>query len=205
MERLKKTYPELPWDSIEIDFGEMGSIIAIDITPPIKHIVKILQSSDEEGTNKEFIITARSSNTIPPAFEEYFSNHGVALDGVFAVNNPTLNEKLKLGGRGLSAAQKKAVTMAAIIQLYLPGNALKKVSFYDDGDDNLQMAMELLPILFPQIFFRFFDVVHIGDNKFELKAVAETGDKGKLDACKEWTLEDIRSYSSQDAPLPDEM
>ncbi|MFQ5729445.1 MAG: hypothetical protein ACE5GN_03695 [Waddliaceae bacterium] len=206
--RLKEKYPELPWDSYEIDFGEMGSIVAIDITPPIKHIVEILQSSDQEKTNKEFIITARSSAIIPSAFEEYFTNLGVDLDGVFAVNNPSLNERLKLSGKGLSAAQKKAVTMAAIIQLYMPGGTLKEVSFYDDGDDNLQMAMELLPILFPQIIFRFFDVIHMGDNKFRLKPVAVTGDKGKLmsaEGRKEWTLDDIRSYSSQDAPLPDEL
>ena len=205
--KLKKEYPNIAWDSFEIDFQEMGSIVAIEDTPPIKHIVEILKNADLQRGNREFIITARSSDVVPQAFEEYFSKLGIVLDGVFAVNNPSLNERLKFKGLGLSAAQKKAVTMAAIIELYLPPGGLKEVSFYDDGDDNLQMAMLLLPAMFPQITFRFYDVVYVGNNQFCLKPVAISRDRGRLfsaDGGREMTVEEINSYFSRDALLPDE-
>ena len=204
LENLKKRYPNQPWDEFEIDFNEMGSIVAIDVTPPIEHIIDILKCSDKSKNNKEFIITARSSTSVAPAMEDYFKNFDLELDGTFAVNNPEINSLLKLQGQGLSAAHKKAITMAALIKLYSP----KEVSFYDDGDDNLQAAMDLLPGLFPDLPLRFYDIIHIGQSRFKLSPVAFTRLGGVvISSCdgRVWSKEEIRSYSSKDAPLPDEL
>ncbi|MGM0440166.1 MAG: hypothetical protein ACQEP8_03520 [Chlamydiota bacterium] len=200
-EDIKQLYPYVNLEDYVVDYHEMGSIVAIDITPPVQPMLVRLKSAAKKPNSKEYIITARSENTVPPALKDYFSRKGLLIDAVFPVNNEALAQELKYSSLNLSIAQKKALIMAVIIHAC---PQIKEVSFYDDGDDNLRRAMHLLPLIFPSIHYRFFDVIHTSQGLFKITLVAESDDHGALvtSTGEPFTSEDIENYRSTDHPLP---
>ncbi|MCP4502157.1 MAG: hypothetical protein GY822_19545 [Deltaproteobacteria bacterium] len=156
---------------------------------------------------RDFIITARSAGNIPAVFHEYMNDLGHDLHGTFAVNEPGLMGDFGFDKNpGLGTEHNKALTMAALIELYQPGGAkMERVRFYEDSDVNLQASMDLLPKMFPNISFEFFDVVHTGHEKFEHRLVASTNDEGVLENAftgRTMTDHDINTYESNDKELP---
>lgn len=119
------------------------------------------------------------------------------------VNNKGQNDIMGLTGQPLSSAQKKAVTMAALLELYGPGTAeVKKVKYLDDTDSNLVAAMELIPKMFPHIKFEFYDVVHRKSGRYDQELVAKTTGAGELKDAKGKVFgpDRIAGYKSADAP-----
>lgn len=205
---LLETYlPTRPWREYQIDFNEMGSVIALDITKPIPNVLETLKKERGKRATQMIIVSARSSYTIPPAIKSYMTKRGLKVDAVFLVNNEEMMRRLFLAGIGLTLASKKALTMASLLQGYASqGFHIKKVSFYDDGDDNLIASMQLLPSLFKEIAFYFFDVIHGRGNCFHIALVAK-GEKGLLYNAKGALIDEkeLQKYKSHDCPLIDEI
>lgn len=201
---LKLKWPNVNWADYGMDFREFGSLSEVMRTEEIKSTVDILKASDKDPTSRDFIITARGDDMVPTAMKEYCAAHGVDINGVMAVNNPGQGAKLWPNVTGLTSAQKKALSMAALIKLYDPqGATVRKIKFMDDTDDNLKAAAELLPALFPNIRFEFEDIIHGPRDGYTHKIVARTGaGGGLLDAHgKAMTLADFETYASVDAPF----
>ncbi|MBT3393934.1 MAG: hypothetical protein HN411_02340 [Waddliaceae bacterium] len=205
LQLLKQELPSLPWDSIEVDYMEMGSVVALDVTETIDSMVAVLMSSDKMSKNREYIITARSDDDVAAAMEDYFLNLGIDINGVFAVNNATIGDTIGYSEHHITIAQKKALIIEAILHLYTSHeNTIKSVSFYDDNDDNLVVAMNLLPELFPKIDFSFYDVVHEGNNIFTIHNIANAKDGILVSPEGEKLSDEDIEYHSYDAPIPDE-
>ena len=86
---------------------------------------------------------------------------------------------------------------------------VRTLTYYDDKDQNLEKAMELLPRLYPQIRFTFVDPVHIGGEQYELQTVAVTTAGGRLirPDGTEICPADIPAYKSDDEehPIPEQL
>jgi hypothetical protein len=200
LRELKARFPNVPWNAYKIEDHDYGSLAEILRTPAIDDAIETLKSSDRNPRSRDFVVTARSSSDIPVFMQEFLALHGVDITGVFAVNNPRLEEELHVEARHFNTARKKAMVMAAVIQMYGPEN-IKRVKFIDDVDDNLRGAMELLPKLFPHIQFSFYDVINDdGTDKFEHRLVARSTLTGELvDANnKKLSVDAIERYQSVD-------
>lgn len=196
---------EVPWHLYEPDFSEFlvdGEVVR---TPLIAETVSKLEDADRNARSREFVITARNSETAGAELMASLALHGVNIQGVFAVNSDTLQNSLAIP-KGLTSAQKKALVMAAILLTYDPEQSrIRRVSFMEDGDANLVAAMQLLPKLFPGIRFEFVDVVNVG-HEFRHVEVARTHPDGELvgPEGRALSLREIDGYSSPDAPpLPE--
>ena len=199
---LKKEFPNEPWDQVEFDYSGMASARELKRQPGIGETLEMLREANAKRKGREFIITARSADNMPVAFDRYTATRGVELDGVFPVNGPQTLATLGIDP-SLPTPHKKAIIMAALIDLYGPG-AMKTVRFFEDGDANLIAAMELLPRLYPHIAFEFVDVVHDGQQHFS-QHTAGTSPAGMSGVLNEqgqpMTDGELRNYHSDDVPL----
>lgn len=217
LDALKAKYPTFNFDEYAPDFREFGSVAELLRTSVIPEDVRLLRRSDADAKSRDFIITARSDEIMIDALDLLLTQKGIDINGVFAVNGPTAVNKVGMTPPAdpsaapgtppawkLSSSQRKAVTMAAILMNYGGQDHVKHVKFLDDGDDNLQAAMDLLPKLFPKIKFEFLDVEHVGNKKFKQRLVAYTGEKGELFAKdgKPFSTDAIRAYTDNDVPMP---
>jgi hypothetical protein len=205
---LKAKYPNVKWDDYGMDYGEFGSIAELLRQPANPRTMDILRAADKaDPKNRDIVITARSDDRNAPGLKEYLARRDVAIDGVFAVNNPGQTQKLGVPTTTppLTSAQKKALAMAAVLKLDDPQSSqIRHVRFMDDTDDNLKAAMQLLPRLFPNVQFEFTDVIHTAQNGYVPKTVARSGAApGELDDARGKVMDDaaIQAYASKDAPF----
>ena len=79
---------------------------------------------------------------------------------------------------------------------------VRTVTYYEDKDANLIAAMQLLPVLYPNVRFKFVDPVHVGNHVFEHEVAAQTSGAGLLEDADGEQLCDtgIAQYSSDDQP-----
>ncbi|HYV46405.1 MAG TPA: hypothetical protein VFA20_16160 [Myxococcaceae bacterium] len=210
MAELKKKYPDLPLDQYAMDFSEYGSMAALLRTGAVKPMLDRFQTVDKDPTSRDFVITARSDAAVVPAMKQWTSDRGVDLNGTFVTSNPELGKALHFTDAPFTSGQKKAVGMAAAIQAYGPEN-IQSLEFHDDGDDNLAASMQLLPKLYPNIDFKFYDSISKGSFEFEPRLIAHS-EGGKLVA-DGWgsgatpgaalTDEQVAAYgSTDDLPVP---
>jgi len=200
---LVAKYPPEQSRHFTLDFTEYGSIQSVLEAREIESTLREMRLSELSGDDKRvFVITARSNDTAIGALEEYLLDRRVSADGIFAVNNTKQMDALGLATPKLNTAQRKAVVMAALIQVYSSlARPLEELKFLDDTDENLIAAMQLLPSLFPRTRFEFADVVHEGRGHYEQRLVAQgrgrlTGPTGRA-----LTDDEIASYRSKDLPL----
>jgi len=173
MAELKKRYPDLPLDQYAMDFSEYGSMAALLRTGAVQPMLDRFQAVDKDPTSREFVVTARSDERVVPAMKQWTSDRGVDLNGTFTTSNPALGKALHFTDAPFTSGQKKAVAMAAAIQAYGPEN-VQSLELHDDGDDNLAATMQLLPKLYPNIDFKFYDSISTGDFKFEPRLIAHS-------------------------------
>ncbi len=194
-----KTYPELA--NYHVTYKEMGDSFELEVSETINSTVAKLRRSQREHNTPTFVVTARSADGLPEIINDYFSKRVLEFDGVFGVNNTTFTKDS--GMEGLSGPIKKALTMALLTELYSPNNGkVSEVSYYEDHDENLSKAMQLLPLMFPRIKFSFYDILHKGQDVFEGHLVAQShAGKLKTPAGLVLNLEDIENYHSVDEPL----
>jgi len=207
LEAMQKEFPKLDWDNIGFDYSGMADPAEVHQAHPIQATVDALAEHQSEKGTRDFIITARSAANIPAVFVEYMNDLGHDIDGTFPVNEPGLRDAFEFSKHpNLDTHHNKALTMAALIELYQPGGAkMERVRFYEDSDANLKAAMELLPKMFPNVDFEFFDVVHTGHEQFEHRLVAFSDKEGTLKNARTgqpMTDRDIDKYESNDAQLP---
>lgn len=217
LDALKLKYPTFKFDDYAPDFREFGSVAELLRTNVIAEDVRLLRRSDADAKSRDFVITARSDDIMIDALDLLLTQKGIDINGVFAVNGPTAVSQIGMTppvdpsapagtppAWKLSSSQRKAVTMAAILMNYGGQDHVKHVKFLDDGDDNLQAAMDLLPKMFPKIKFEFLDVEHVGNKKFKQRLVAYTGEKGELfdKTGKPYSTDAIRAYTDNDVPMP---
>ena len=219
MAALKAKYPTTNFDDFAPDFREFGSVTELMRTSVIPEDVRLLKKSDKDAKSRDFVITARSDDIMIDALDLLLTQKGIDINGVFTVNGPQANAKIGLSAPVdpnapagappafvLKSSQRKAVAMAAILRVYGGQDQVKKVKFLDDGDDNLQAAMDLLPKMFPKIKFEFVDVEHTGAKKFKQRLIAYTGAGGELfdarNAGKPLSTGAIATYTDNDVPLP---
>jgi hypothetical protein len=124
---LKKEYPNGAWEHYDFDYRGMASAREMRRMPAIEATMEMLRAANAETRGREFIITARSSENIPVAFDAYVSEHDVELDGVFPVNAQSMLDTLGIDP-ALGTPFKKAIVMAALIDLYGPA-PMKTVRF----------------------------------------------------------------------------
>lgn len=214
---LKLKFPTFVFDDYAPDFREFGSVAELLRTSVIPEDLRVLKKSDQDPKSRDFVITARSDDIMIDALDLLLSQKGIDINGVFAVNGPTAVTNLGMSAPvdpaapagtppawKLSSSQRKAVAMAATLMVYGGQDHVKNVKFLDDGDDNLQAAMDLLPKMFPKIRFEFKDVEHVGGKKFKQKLVAYTGAGGELFTKdnKPFSTDALRAYTDNDVPMP---
>ena len=190
---LKLKYPAIDFNDYAPDFREFGSVTELLRTNVIPEDVRLLKKSDADPKSRDFVITARSDDIMIDALDLLLTEKGIDINGVFPVNGPSATAKLGLNAPvdpnapagtppawKLSSAQKKAVSMASIMLAYGGQDAIKKVKFLDDTDDNLKAAIDLLPKMFPKTRFEFVDIEHTGGKKFKQVLMAFTGAGGEV-------------------------
>jgi hypothetical protein len=215
---LKAKYPAFNFDDYAPDFREFGSVAELLRMNAIPEDLRILKKSDADAKSRDFVITARSDDIMIDALDLLLTQKGVDINGVFAVNGPTAVSTLGMADTNanptanppvpaawsLKSNQRKAVSMAAVLLAYGGQDHVKNVRFMDDGDDNLQAAMDLLPKMFPKIAFEFYDVEHKGRNHFKQRLIAKSGAGGELlDARsrKPFSVDAIKTYADNDLPI----
>lgn len=155
---LEAQFPQLPWSELSNDYHEFDDALDIAGSDTIAQTLEQLRASDLDPQQRQFLITARNSLAAISALEQVSQRDGLGLDGVFSANAPAELEALGVEEVKLGTAERKALMIAALIDLHQPS----RVIFYDDGDANLSRARELLPLLFPGTTFEFVDVVKRG-------------------------------------------
>lgn len=178
MAALKKKFPDLPLDQYSLDFSEYGSMANLLRTGAVKPMVERLEQTELDPSSRDFVITARTDDPVVPAMKQWSEQHGLDLHGTFITGNQGMGKAMHFTDAAFTSGQKKAVAMAAAIQAYGPEN-IQSLEFHDDGDDNLAASMQLLPKLYPNIDFKFYDSVSKGNFKFEPRLIAHSED-GKL-------------------------
>jgi hypothetical protein len=168
---LQQQFPQLPWASLVNDFHEFDDALDIAQSPTIAPMISTLRASQRDPDARQYLITARQSNEALAALENMSGRERLGLDAVFSANAKTEVQALGVEGVKLGTAEHKALMIAALVEAHRTsaGSAPERVTFYDDGDDNLARARELLPALFPGVKFEFVDVVHVGDGSYQLK------------------------------------
>lgn len=128
------------------------------------------------------------------------------LPGVGEVTANRIVEYRKAHGDFESAQDLIAVSgigPAKLAQIApLVSTDVRTVTYYEDKDANLIAAMQLLPVLYPNVRFKFVDPVHVGNHIFEHELVAQTSGAGLLANPDGEQLCDtgIAQYSSEDQP-----
>jgi hypothetical protein len=203
--RLRAQHPDVRWEDYALDFTWYGSTDEIRRTKAIAPTLHALRERSRDELSRAYVITARSSEAVVQGLDRYLQRRGVSVCGVFAINEPKKMQALGLNAPGLDSAKRKALMMAALIQLHSErGGPPERVVFYDDSDQNLIAAMQLLPKLFPQVSFQFHDVRHEGRGVFKPVVVAvSSAMPGGLMRAHGAPLSDaqIAAYRSDDAPL----
>ena len=203
--RLRLEHPNVAWHDYTLDFHWYGRVDEIQRSKAIAPTMHALREYTRDDLTRAFVITARSSEAVVHGLDRFLKKRGVDIAGVFAVNEPKKMEALGLNGPGMDSAKRKALIMAALIQLHMTnGKPPEKVVFYDDSDANLVAAMQLLPKLFPRIHFEFHDVRHQGGGDFKPVCVAvSSAIPGRLMQVHGAPLSEqaIAEYKSNDAPL----
>jgi hypothetical protein len=203
---LKAKFPALDWASYHPDFSEFNSIDGILHTPEIPTTVNALKNAKKDASTRVVLITARSGDNTADAMAEYFHRRNLAVDGVMAVNNPGQNAATGMTDPTLKSAWKKSLAMAANLKLMDPdGTQVKDVTYFEDGDDNMVAAMQLLPAMFPSVKFRFVDLIHTGHRHFAQKEISTSGTCGQLLSSGDGhalSPDDISGYKSVDIEWP---
>lgn len=204
-EDLKKEFPNRDWSAVGFDYSGMADAAELHRHDHIESTAEVLRDNEASGRGRQFIITARSSDNIPAAFLDYANQRDVNLSGTFPVNGQRYTDAFDFSRHKLDTAEKKAMTMAALMHLYAPKNGtLETVRFYEDSDPNLRAAMQLLPKLFPKTNFEFWDVVHNDEGGFDSHLIATNDGPTVLDKDgKRLSEADIKTYESADAPMPE--
>lgn len=196
-DKLKAKYPQIPWDKYDLSFvGEFGSASELFHSKPIPNLIQQLKKLKNQPQILKLINTARGNPVMAPTLTSYLSHHQAPVHGAIILGEGSpISGKMQIDK--LSTARRKAVAMAATL-LLLDHSKIKTVPFWDDTDDNLKAAMELLPKMFPHIRFEFVDVIHQGNNKFRVKTVA----KSKNGELPTMSAVGIRNYKSKDKLFP---
>lgn len=200
LEALKARYPDVAWDAHAVDYGEYASLSELLATPPIEEDLARLRRSDDDPESRDFVITARGQDNTASNLSTYLSTHDVDINGVLAVNERTLVDRLGLDLPELTSARKKAVVMAAVITAY-DAASIDRVKLIDDTDENLIASIELLPKLFPKLGLEFWDVLcERGTDDWRQTLIARTSPLGELVDAKGRPLprEALETYRSRD-------
>ncbi|MCK6549227.1 hypothetical protein L6R52_25515, partial [Myxococcota bacterium] len=200
LEQLKARFPGVAWDAYDVDYSEYASLSELLATPPIEEDLARLRRSDGDPESRDFVITARGQDNTASNLSTYLSNHDVDINGVLAVNERTLVERLGLDLPELTSARTKAVVMAAVIAAY-DAASIERVKLIDDTDENLIATAELLPKLFPQLALELWDVLcEKGTDEWRQTLIARTSPLGELVDAKGRPLprEALESYRSRD-------
>jgi hypothetical protein len=194
-------FRDLPWADYAPDFRAFGDPEPLLRAKFVEEDVDEMQKAQRDPKSRAIVNTARSDGLVPELIADDLLRRGIDINGAFPVNNPDAANTIGMP-QGLSSAQKKAIFMAATIAAYGPEN-LKRVRFFDDTDANQIAAMQLLPKLFPDIDFRFVDVIH-AKGRYHQHLAARTRSGGDLvDAQnKPMSVEARDGYKSSDGLLP---
>ncbi len=176
LRQLKERFPFLPWQDAVLDYREFGSIIELWRTGFIPEAVSQMAQVQHDPKARCFIVTARSTDAVADGMRDVLLGRKIDIDGVLAVNSPRFLGEVGLGALPITEPQRKAVAMAAALELY----GAKSLRFVDDTDKNLRSAMELLPALFPSVTQKYFDVVHQGGETYRQHLVGRTAPTGEL-------------------------
>lgn len=199
LKSLQQRYPAL--SDYGPDYSTLGDSFELDTTHTVNETVDLLRVDQRHHNTPVHIVTARSADQVRLPIKDYFARRNLEIDGVFTVNGPKFVRFMRF--EKFTDPQRKALTMAALVGLYLQHNpVLEEVTFYEDNDGNLRHAMELLPQAFPDIRFNFFDVIHKGNDQFEKMRIATSeGRQLKDHNGNVMSKEAIANYSSNDAPM----
>ncbi len=198
LEASRKARPEIDWPSYQLDFSLFHEAALVREARPIEATLRKLRR--EGDLSRLFVVTARSAPDIGPALEAKLERSGVSCEGVMTVNAPEVADGVALGVSGTAA--RKALVMAGVIAAHAAGGRPPAtVRYFEDGDDNLRKAMQLLPALFPSVRFEFYDVVHQGEGAFHPRLVARSAGRGRLMRPHGQTMSaaDVEAYASTDA------
>jgi hypothetical protein len=168
---LEQQFPQLPWKDLLNDFREFDDAQRLAKAAPIGETIAALRGEASREDMRRFLITARNADGVLGTLQRFSEQQGLGLDSVLSANRPGELAAMSLGGVKLGTAERKALMIAALVELYRPKHAaLEHVTFYDDSDGNLAAAKELLPRLFSKTRFDFVDVVRQVDGTYALQS-----------------------------------
>ncbi len=144
---LTKEFPKLPWSRVALDYSEFSDAADVNNAKVIATTAKAIRRSDKDADARQLLITARQAPEILSALHDLSRRHDLGLDAVFSANAPAELAALGLERAPLGTPERKALMMAALVELH----GASHVTFYDDGDENLARAKELLTAMFPKL------------------------------------------------------
>jgi hypothetical protein len=160
---LTKEFPHLPWSRVALDYSEFSDAADVNNAKVIATTAKAIRRSDKDSDARQLLITARQAPEILSALHELSRRNDLGLDAVFSANAPAELAALGLETAALGTPERKALMMAALVELH----GASHVTFYDDGDDNLARAKELLTAMFPRLTIEVIDIVKNERGHFE--------------------------------------
>lgn len=178
-------------------------------TEPLQPSLTRLREYVKDAAHWNVVLTARGGRRTFPMIQEYLWQRGAEPDVVIAANFPpfhkSLWEKIQYAGdvKKLPRGAKKSLLIAALVELAKTrGARLDKLRYFEDTDEYLASAMVLLPRLFPELRYEFYDYVRKverGKAKYTEVAVAG-GEAGKLSKADGTAFTGAGEYESGDCP-----
>jgi hypothetical protein len=160
---LSKQFPQLPWSRVALDFSEFSDAADVNNAKLITTTAKAIRRSDKDADARQLLITARQAPEVLSALRELSRRDDLGLDAVFSANAPAELAALGLEKAALGTPERKALMIAALVELH----GATHVTFYDDGDENLARAKELLTAMFPRLTVEIIDIVKNDRGHFE--------------------------------------
>jgi hypothetical protein len=126
---------------------------------PISATLDRLRLYSKDAQQASVVLTARSGRRTFSMIQEYLWQKGAEPDAVIAANYPRFQHEL-WQNMTIPDGAKKPLIIAALISLRVQnGRPVKLVRYFEDTDKYLAGAMVLLPKLYPQVRFEFYDYV----------------------------------------------
>lgn len=180
------------------DFDALSEKELLNTRPVSENIERLQQSEDA------IILTARGESHNFNSIPAWLRSNGSTALTVIPVNSKEAAEallgRLRLSGEPVKLPKgfKKAVFMAGFLDLYRNnGHLIRTVTYYEDTDYHLRGAMQLLPVIYPDINFIYYDIIRENGTYTTVKIAEIKGERILSDTAPE-------SYDSGDCDLKPE-
>lgn len=126
---------------------------------PIPAAIARLRMYGKDASQTSVVLTARSGRRTFAMVQEYLWQHGAEPDAVIAANHARFQHELWRNMTMADGAKKPLIIAALISLMQQNGRPVTLVRYFEDTDKYLAGAMVLLPNIYKDMRFEFYDYV----------------------------------------------